>query len=60
MSMVDIVGSLIGALLWPAVYRLGLEAGGWWTGLPFAVAASMFVLVLSTLEISRLTVPDCA
>lgn len=53
MSMLDVIGTLIGSPLWPAVYRFGLKAGGIWTGLPFGVAAIMLVAVSLTVEISH-------
>lgn len=55
MSMLDTIGSLIGAPLWPLVYRLGLKAGGFLLGLPFAVAAAMFALVYSSVEVAKFT-----
>ncbi|KAL4967243.1 uncharacterized protein BDV14DRAFT_198345 [Aspergillus stella-maris] len=49
MGIVDTVGSLVGAHLWPLVYRVGLQLGGAWAGLPFLATAALFVAVYATL-----------
>ncbi|OIW32352.1 MFS general substrate transporter [Coniochaeta ligniaria NRRL 30616] len=41
MGTLDIMGTLIGGPLWPAIYHVGLGKGGLCVGLPFAVAAAM-------------------
>jgi len=55
MSMLDVIGTLIGAPLWPAIYQQGLKAGGLWIGLPFGVAAILLATVSLTIETSRFT-----
>ena len=54
MIMAEIVANLIGAFLWPEVYRVGLTIGAMWIGLPFIVAAAMLALVYLSLEGARL------
>jgi len=53
--MLDVIGTLIGAPLWPAIYQQGLKAGGLWIGLPFGVAAILLATVSLTIETSRFT-----
>jgi hypothetical protein len=54
MGMLDVLGTCIGALLWAGLYDAGLNIGGWWMGLPFAVAAGMLLLVLGSVEFSKI------
>jgi MFS family permease len=51
MMIVEIIATLIGAFLWPMVYGAGLQAGGFWVGMPFAAAAAILAFVYSTLAI---------
>ena len=56
MQTLDIIGTLIGGPLWPFIYHVGLGMGGVYTGLPFIVAAGMFLLVFGTIEVCRAAV----
>jgi len=60
MGTLDIIGTLIGGPLWPAIYHVGLGIGELYTGLPFIVAAAMFVLVFGTVEITRVSFGNVA
>lgn len=55
MSTLDVIGTLMGTPLWPAIYRFGLRDGGIWTGLPFGIAAILLAAVSLTVEISHFT-----
>lgn len=56
MGTLDIIGTLIGGPLWPAIYHVGLGIGGLYIGLPFIVAAAMFALVFGTVEVSKVSI----
>ncbi|KAI0484873.1 MFS general substrate transporter [Xylariaceae sp. FL0804] len=46
MSTLDTAGTLLGALLWPTVFDLGMKREAFGAGLPFGVAAVFMSLVL--------------
>ncbi|KAK6081575.1 ATP synthase F0 [Seiridium cupressi] len=56
MGTLDIIGTLIGGPLWPAIYHVGLGLGGLYVGLPFIVAAAMFALVFASVEVTRVSI----
>jgi predicted membrane-bound spermidine synthase len=56
MGTLDIMGTLIGGPLWPAVYHVGLGIGGLYIGLPFIVAAAIFALVFGTVQASKASI----
>lgn len=53
-GVVDTIGSMISAPLLAEVYRVGLEKGGWWIGLPFCVAAMSYSIALITTGIAMI------
>lgn len=55
MGTLDIIGTLIGGPLWPAIYHVGLRMGGLYIGLPFLVAAALFALVFASVEVTRVS-----
>ena len=57
MQTLDIIGTLIGGPLWPFIYQVGLGIGGIYIGLPFIVAAGMFLAVFGTVEVCRGVIP---
>lgn len=57
MGMLDIAGTLIGAVLWPTVYHLGLQMGGFYTGLPFAIASALLAFVLLSVGTAVTSLP---
>ena len=60
MGTLDMIGTLIGGPLWPAIYRVGLKLGGVYVGLPFMVATAMFALVFVSVEVVKYSIPDFA
>ncbi len=42
--LVRTVGQLVGAVTMPALWVVGLGAGGWWLGLPFGVSAVCYAV----------------
>jgi hypothetical protein len=49
LGIMETLGTLLGAPLWPLVYRTGLRLAGPWSTLPFVAAAAIFVVVYITL-----------
>lgn len=45
----EALGTLVGTLLWPLVYQIGLKLASPWVGLPFVTSAGLFGVVFLTL-----------
>ncbi|KAJ5199435.1 hypothetical protein N7491_000007 [Penicillium cf. griseofulvum] len=57
MGMMETLGTLLGAPLWPLMYQFGLELAGPWVALPFLATAVLFGIVLITLLAGKFRVP---
>ena len=53
-SVVDTIGSMVSAPLLAGLYRVGLEKGGWWIGLPFCAAGVAYLIALITTGLAML------
>ncbi|KAJ5175001.1 uncharacterized protein N7482_000878 [Penicillium canariense] len=52
-AIMETLGTLVGSLLWPLVYQIGLNLAGPWVGLPFVTSAGLFGVVFLTLAVGR-------
>lgn len=57
MGMMETLGTLLGAPLWPLVYQFGLELARPWVALPFLATTVLFSTVFITLLAGKFRVP---
>lgn len=56
MQTLDIIDTLIGGPFGPFIYHIRLGRNSIYSGLPFIVAAGMFLLVFGSVEICKVAV----